>query len=348
MNDLLRRGVAIFGRTRKEIRVHGSYAEHLWAVEADASQIEHVFLNLYINAWQAMPEGGDLFLATENVVLDEQYLKPYGKVAPGRFVKIAVRDTGVGMDEATKERVFEPFFTTKERGRGTGLGMASAYGIVKSHGGVISVDSEVGAGTTITIYLPASDKPKQAAPGPLRRRLRRGNEVILIIDDEEMVADVTREMLERIGHRVLVANSGRDGIALFRQQKEEIALVVLDMIMPGMTGRETFAMLKTLKPDVRVLLCSGYSFNGQARGILEQGCQGFIQKPFDIEKLCEKIGEILRQPARGGTAAGVTVPKRGRAAAGSAAGEGASGSLRPFPSRTPHPSRIHRRSDDGR
>jgi two-component system, cell cycle sensor histidine kinase and response regulator CckA len=292
INELVRKSVKIFGRTRKEIKVHGRYEDPLRTAEVDASQIEHVLLNLYINAWQAMPEGGDLYIETENVMLDEQFLKTY-RMNPGPFVKVSVTDNGVGMDAETQHRVFEPFFTTKERGRGTGLGLASAYGIVKSHGGVIKVYSEIGKGTTVTIYLPASNKEKFREIKP-RQQLRRGHETILLIDDEESNAQVTGELLERVGYRVLTANNGMEGTAIFKKRKAEISVVILDMIMPGMTGKETFEALKEIEPNVRVILSSGYSLNGQARDIMEQGCRGFIQKPFDIMRLSEKIGEILQ------------------------------------------------------
>jgi nitrogen-specific signal transduction histidine kinase/ActR/RegA family two-component response regulator len=292
INDLVRKSAKIFGRTRKEIKVCGRYAEPLRAAEIDANQIEHVLLNIYINAWQAMPEGGDLYIETENVVPDEQFLKPY-RMKPGPFVRISITDNGVGMDAETQNRVFEPFFTTKERGVGTGLGLASAYGIVKNHGGVIKVYSEIGRGTTVTIYLPASDKKKFREVKP-RQQLRRGNETILLIDDDESNAGVTGELLESAGYRVLTAGNGMEGTEIFRLKKAEISLVILDMIMPGMTGRETFKVLKEIEPDVRVILCSGYSLNGHAREIMEQGCRGFIQKPFDIMRLTQHIGEILQ------------------------------------------------------
>ena len=293
MNDLVKKSAKIFGRTRKEIKVHGRYADPLWMTEVDASQIEHVLLNLYINAWQAMPEGGDLDLVTENFNIDEPFLKTCPWAKPGPFVKISVTDNGVGMDAETKHRMFEPFFTTKERGRGTGLGLASAYGIVKNHGGIIKVYSEIGWGTTVTLYLPASNKPKAREIKPPRRHLRRGHETILLIDDEESIAAVTRELLEKIGYGVLMANNGRDGVELFKKRMDDISVVVLDMVMPGMTGKETFDVLKQIKPDVKVILSSGYSLNGQARDILEQGCRGFIQKPFDIMRLSEKIGDVI-------------------------------------------------------
>jgi PAS domain S-box-containing protein len=207
MNDLIRKNVRFFGRTHREIKMHGRYSDPLWTAEVDAGQIEHVLLNLFINAWQAMPEGGDIFIFTENVVLDEPFLKAYPPAQPGAYIKIAVKDNGVGMDEATAHRDFEPFFTTKEKSQGTGLGLASAYGIVKGHGGVIKVHSRVGKGTTVTIYLPASDRAVLPEIKPQKDMMKRGSETLLIIDDEESIARVTAELLERIGYRVLTAGS---------------------------------------------------------------------------------------------------------------------------------------------
>lgn len=287
MNDLVKKSAKIFGRTKKEIRLHGRYDKQLWTTKVDASQMEHVLLNLYINAWQAMPEGGDIYLETENVRLDELCTQPFS-VPPGSYVKVSVCDTGVGMDEETMRRIFEPFFTTKERGRGTGLGLASAYGIVKSHGGFIKVYSEKGKGTTVTFFLPASQGvvAKQSPPSV---RLQQGSETILVIDDEEVTLHVTKAMLKRLGYRVLGAGSGREGIEVFRQNSADVAMVVLDMIMPGLTGGETFEALKQTNPQVKVILSSGYSLNGQAKAIIDRGCRGFIQKPFGIEELSEKI-----------------------------------------------------------
>lgn len=295
MNELVKKSARIFGRTKKEIRIHGRYEKKLWMTEVDANQMEHVLLNLYINAWQAMPRGGDIYLETENVRLDDLSTQPY-HVPAGFYIKISVTDSGVGMDEETKQRIFEPFFTTKERGRGTGLGLASAYGIVKGHGGFIKVYSEKGQGTTITFFLPAAEgRAINQIPSPVR--LQKGTETILVIDDEEMTLRVTMEMLENLGYRALGADSGQEGLELYRQNSADIALVMLDMIMPGMSGCETFDALKKMDPEVNVILSSGYSLNGQARAIIDRGCRGFIQKPFGIEALSEKIWTSLKEIA---------------------------------------------------
>ena len=291
LNEIIDKSSGLFARTKKEIRVHTDLKEDLWTAEVDRGQIEQVLLNLYVNAWQAMTNGGDLYLQTENIILDRSYVKPY-KVEPGRYVKISVSDTGVGIDKETQERIFEPFFTTKEMGRGTGLGLASVYGIIKSHGGYINVYSEKERGTVFTIYLPASEKEvardMDASPAPIVR----GNGTILLIDDEKMILDVGIELLEELGYTVLSAMSGKEAIDVFQTSREDIKLIIMDMIMPGMGGGETYDRLKEIDPDIKVLLSSGYSINGQATKILRRGCDGFIQKPFNMNQLAQKIQEI--------------------------------------------------------
>ncbi|MRR12565.1 PAS domain-containing sensor histidine kinase, partial [bacterium] len=230
LNDLIRKSSEMFGRTKKEIKITRREQESTWVVDADRGQIEQVFLNMYVNAWQAMPGGGELTLSTENVILDESFVKPH-KMQPGRYVKISVTDTGIGMDEATRQRVFEPFFTTKGRGRGTGLGLASAYGIVKNHGGIITLYSERGTGTTFNIYLPVSASAT-VADASLERQVMKGTETILIVDDEDIVLDVGVEVLKTLGYRVLSARSGPEAIEIYRQKTGEIDMVILDMIMP--------------------------------------------------------------------------------------------------------------------
>ena len=292
LNEIIEKSSSLFGRTKKEIRVHTTLSDDLWTAEVDRGQIEQVLLNLYVNAWQAMSNGGDLYLQTENIILDRSYVKPY-RVEPGRYIKISVSDTGVGIDKETQERIFEPFFTTKEMGRGTGLGLASVYGIIKSHGGYINVYSEQEKGTVFTIYLPASQKEasieKEAAPAAIIK----GSGTVLLIDDEKMILDVGIELLEELGYTVESAMSGQEAIDIFKEDPNKIDLVIMDMIMPEMGGGETFDRLKEIDPDVKVLLSSGYSINGQATKILRRGCDGFIQKPFNMNQLAEKVQKIL-------------------------------------------------------
>ncbi|MEE4263229.1 MAG: response regulator, partial [Desulfobacteraceae bacterium] len=292
INDLLEQSSQLFGRTKKEILIHKKFQKNPWPVEVDRGQIEQVLLNLFVNAWQAMPIGGEIFLETENVKLKEEgWDKPYA-LKQGKYVKIAVADTGVGMDKDTLERIFEPFFTTKEVSRGTGLGLASAYGIIKNHNGMIEVTSEKGQGTTFTIYLPKSAK-RFLEEKPVVEKALKGRETILLVDDEEMVADIGQKMLEKLGYRVILAESGEKALKKFEKLSSRIDLVILDMIMPGMGGSETFDQLKAIAPDTKVLLSSGYSIDGQASEIMKRGCNGFIQKPFNLKQFSQKIREIL-------------------------------------------------------
>ena len=293
LNTLIKPENRMFGNTRKEIRVQGRYEKDLWTVEVDPGQIRQALLNLYVNAWQAMTDGGDLYIQTENVTLDKEYIKPFA-VVPGRYVKVSVTDTGVGMDAATREKIFDPFFSTRDIGQGSGMGLASVYGIIKNHGGFINVYSEKGVGTTFNIYLPESEKETmEEAPRPDRHEIQYGQGTVLLVDDEEMIIEVGQAMLESLGYRVFTAGSGREALALYEKQKGEIDLVILDMIMPGMGGGETFDRMKKIGGDARVLLSSGYSINGQAKEIMDRGCIGFIQKPFSMEEVSIKVSEAL-------------------------------------------------------
>jgi PAS domain S-box-containing protein len=291
MRDLVTQSAQMFGRTKKEIRIHTSHLKDSWPVEVDRGQIEQVLLNLFVNAWQAMTGGGDLHLLSEDVELDDSYEMPY-KVEPGRYVKLSVVDTGVGMDQATQERIFEPFFTTKEMGRGTGLGLASAYGIIKNHGGHINVYSEKGRGTTFNLYLPASDKAVVIETHK-PRALHKGNETILLVDDEDITVEVGEEILIELGYTVITARNGLEALAAYKANAQKIDMVILDMIMPDMGGGKTYDELKKINPDIRVLLSSGYSISGEASEILARGCNDFIQKPFNMKQLSEKMRGIL-------------------------------------------------------
>jgi len=291
INDLIEKSSTMFARARKEIKIYGKYEKDLWTVEADQGQIEQVLLNLYVNAWQAMPGSGELYLETENVTLDTNYVEPY-HVEPGKYVKISVKDTGLGMDKETQQRVFDPFFTTKEMGRGTGLGLASVYGIIKNHGGIINVSSEKGKGTTFTIYLPASRK-EITEEKELTHEVSRGKETVFLIDDEDTIIAVGQEIIKALGYTVLVARSGKEAIEIYEKNKDKIDIVILDMIMPDMSGGETYDRIKEINPDIKVLLSSGYSIDGEAKEILERGCDGFLQKPFNMKELSQKIREVL-------------------------------------------------------
>ncbi len=298
LNAIVKKSSDIFGRTKREINIHRVFALDVWPVEVDSGQIEQVLMNLFVNAWQAMPDGGDLFIAVANVELDEHYarVKSYN-VRPGRYVKLSVTDSGVGMDAETRKRIFEPFFSTKEKGMGTGLGLASAYGIIKNHGGFINCYSELGQGTTFNIYFPESyqgivdDAPE--TDDDLTTGVPRGTETILFVDDDEENLTVGRKILAGLGYQVYIARDGKTSLEIYTAMGEQIDMVVLDYVMPGIGGREVFEALRRLDPDVRVLLSSGYSSNNQVAHMLDQGCKGFIQKPYDAGRMARKIREIL-------------------------------------------------------
>lgn len=291
LNDIIEKTAGMFGRTRKEIAIRKKYKKDLWPVVIDHGKIKEVMLNLYVNASQAMPRGGELTLKTANVKLDGKDVKPL-KMEPGPYVRIMVSDTGIGMDEKTMERIFEPFFTTKELGKGTGLGLASVYGIIKNHGGFINVDSEKGKGTTFTIYLPTTKmdvKIKEDDPG----RILEGSETILLVDDEKIILNVGLEILESMGYQVLVAGSGKAAIEVYKENQDKIDMIILDTIMPEMGGNETYQQLREINPQVKVLLSSGYGIDDQAVQMLALDCDGFIQKPFNMKDLSKSTRAIL-------------------------------------------------------
>ena len=292
LNELIQSTSDMFGRTKKEITINLNLQKDIWTVDVDRGQIEQVLLNFYVNAWQAMPEGGNLHLQTVNETLDDSYIQAFS-VIPGNYVKFSITDTGVGMDPNTQKRVFEPFFTTKEKGRGTGLGLASAYGIIKNHGGFINVYSEKGRGTSFTVFLPASTNTARIEI-KVSEPVVKGSGTVLLVDDEQMILDVGGQMLEKLGYQVLTAPNGKEAIKRFERHKDHIVLVILDMIMPVMGGSETFDILKSMHPTLKVLLSSGYAVDGQASDILKRGCNGFIQKPFNLEQLSRKTSEALQ------------------------------------------------------
>ncbi len=294
VNDLFKKCIKMFGRTRKGLSLHGDLEKEPWTVEVDAGQMEQVLLNVLINASNAMPSGGKIHYTTRNTTLDEKFIRPH-KLNPGKYVKISIRDTGIGMDEKTKVRIFDPFFTTSEMGRGTGLGLASAYGIVKSHNGFITVYSEKGKGATFNIYLPASRKRPTTAKAP-PEKLVKGSGAVMLVDDEAYIREIADHILSRIGYRVITADSGKRAIELYKEKKEEIDLVILDMIMPNMGGGKTFERLKEIDPDCRILIASGYSIDKDTENLLKENRDAYIRKPFSINKLAGKISSILETP----------------------------------------------------
>ena len=291
LNFIVESSAKMFARTHKEIVIHKKLQKDLWHIKVDSVQIEQVLLNLYLNAWHAMEDGGDIYIQTENIYLSDEYCKPF-EVSQGNYVKVSVTDTGVGMDQDIIERIFEPFFTTKDVGKGTGLGLASAYGIIKNHNGIIRVYSEKNHGTTFNVYLPALDLEK-VKDIEIRTKMARGNESILLVDDEEDAIKAEALMLRELGYKVFSALSGKEAIDLYKENMGDLDLVALDMIMPEMNGKDTYDALKKINPEVKVLLMSGYSLNKQIEELMDKGCNGFIQKPFKIVHLSQKLREVL-------------------------------------------------------
>jgi PAS domain S-box-containing protein len=291
LNDLVAETADTFGRMRKEIIIEREFAPDLKGIIVDRGQIEQVLLNMFVNAADAMPSGGRLLLKTDNVTHREIPPKGY-TVQPGEYVRLRVVDSGVGIDPMIIDRIFDPFFTTKKMGRGTGLGLASAYGIVKSHNGYIDVESRPGAGAAFSVFFPATEmRPcsSEAPPG----RLLDGSGTVLLVDDEETVLSVTAELIRRLGFTVLCARSGREALEIFARESDRIDVVILDMIMPEMSGGEVFDQLRRANPRVKVLLASGYSIQGQAREIMDRGCDGFLQKPFTMDDLSVRLRAIM-------------------------------------------------------
>ncbi len=295
LNAFLAEKAKMFHRAKKDVLLHFDLCPSLWTVRIDPHQIEQVFLNLFINAWQAMPEEGEVHLETRNIYLHGDELNSMG-INPGPFVRISLSDTGMGIDPMILPRIFDPFFTTKKIGRGTGLGLASAYGIIRSHGGHIRVNSIHGKGTTFFIYLPAVDSPPEEKMRRETEGALSGREGILIVDDERQIISVLKEMLEILGYRIFAAGCGQEAIAVYKEKHDEIDLIILDMIMPGMGGGKAFTLLKEINPKVRIILATGYSVNNEIQKIMARGCNGFLSKPFKLDELSREIRGVLDSP----------------------------------------------------
>jgi len=280
----------------KSIEINFKIPDDLWIISADATQMHQVLMNLCVNARDAMPEGGSISIKAENIVVDENYARMHLEAKPGRFVVISVTDTGPGMAPEIQSRIFEPFFTTKEMSKGTGLGLSTALTIVKSHGGFINVYSELHKGTQFSLYLPALDIPGAPDFAAAQTDLPLGQgELILVVDDEESIREITRGTLETFGYSVLTASDGTEALAIYADRKNEIAVVLTDMVMPFMDGPVTIRALQRMNPDVRIIAASGLGTGQRAgEGTLE-GVAVFLNKPYTAEKLLKTLSQVLKR-----------------------------------------------------
>ncbi|HEY6936939.1 MAG TPA: ATP-binding protein, partial [Terriglobales bacterium] len=280
---------------REDVQLSLQLEKELWPIKADPVQIEQIVMNLATNARDAMPQGGQLSIETRNVELDEAYCRTQPDAIPGQYILLAVSDSGMGIDPAILPRIFEPFFTTKEKGKGTGLGLATIYGIVKQSGGHITVASELAAGTTFKIFLPRAPAA-MASPEPAAHNAQqlRGSETVLLVEDEDAVRESEREYLEQHGYTVLAAPNGPAALELAASCGREIHLLVSDVVMPGMSGSELGQELQAQRPGLKVLYVSGYAENTvMQHGLAELGSR-FLHKPFTLKALTAKIREVLQ------------------------------------------------------
>ncbi|HMK36630.1 MAG TPA: PAS domain S-box protein [Desulfomonilaceae bacterium] len=280
------RKISVLSRTDSENSV----------IEGDSGQIQQVLMNLCLNAKDAMPDGGQLILSTRDVFLDESFCSANQELIPGLFLEISVKDSGEGMSEPIKRRLFEPFFTTKAEGKGTGLGLSMVYGTVKSHGGMVTVDSEVGRGSVFTVLLPLKEQASRNTAACPLPGTTRGSGRILIVDDEEIIRHLLGEMLQELGFSVLTAEDGLEGLEIYRKEWQNIDLVLIDMIMPRLNGKETFIEMKKINPCVRAVLSTGFTKDSAVQDTLDQGIVTFVQKPYRLEELSAAISHALHEP----------------------------------------------------
>lgn len=294
LNDIIDGMVKIIERViGEDIVIELDTARPIQYLCADKGQIEQILLNIAVNARDAMPKGGKLFIRTEDVELREEYVKEHAGTAPGRYVALSMSDTGTGMTREVQERIFEPFFTTKEMGKGTGLGLATAYGIVKQHNGSIYVYSEQGKGTTFKVYLPAADREAQAAGKKPSPALPGGSETILVVDDEPIIRSLVGEVLQPLGYRVLQASNSAEALTMCRVHDKPIDLLLTDVIMPGMSGKDLADAICAMRPSIRVIYMSGYPHESIVpHGILNQGVI-LLQEPLTGAALAGKVRETL-------------------------------------------------------
>lgn len=292
INKIIRSSADTFGVARKDISIELNLSSNVTAVQADKSQIEQVIWNLYANAVDAMPSGGKIAIETRIATpMDIQKYKH--EIGDGNYMCMSFSDSGLGIEPKYLANIFEPFFTTKY-GKGTGLGLASVYGIIKAHGGYIDVKSSVGQGSTFYVLLPLIKGNGLDDKKAKQEEIRAGGETILLVDDDDVILETCAQLLAEFGYTTLKALTGEEALEIYAKRAKNIDIVIIDMIMPGMSGKELYARLKKIDPDVKTLLSSGYALNEQAQEIIESGCNGFIQKPYNINQLCNTINNIVR------------------------------------------------------
>jgi two-component system cell cycle sensor histidine kinase/response regulator CckA len=300
LNDIVGEAMALLQRViGEQIEVKTLLASDLRTTKADPAQVEQVVLNLCLNARDAMPQGGRLLIETHNTDLDEEYCRRSGSVSPGRYVRLSVSDEGTGMDAATMEKIFEPFFTTKEQGKGTGLGLATVFGIVKQHLGHIDVYSEIGTGSIFRVYLPAIECSAEARPEAEEAAVRGGTETILLAEDHEGLRQMSHQVLSALGYSIVLARDGREAIEKFEANPREISLVVLDVVMPRLGGPAALERIRGIDPSIPVIFTSGYSEESEILGsLLSGGGALLLQKPYPPKDLARRIREILDKASR--------------------------------------------------
>ncbi|MEJ2719202.1 MAG: response regulator [Deltaproteobacteria bacterium] len=278
----------------KMIDIELRLEEDLLPIRADSTQIEQLLINLAVNAKDAMPDGGTLTIETRNIVADEEYCAHHEGLMPGRYVLLSVSDTGHGMEQDVLQHIFEPFFTTKGLADGTGLGLAAVFGIVKMHGGHLTCESEVGKGTAFDIYFPV---PEDGSPSlravEVKPEAEGGTETILLVDDEELIQELAKRILENSGYRVLTAGSGKQALEIYAEHRSEISLVILDLIMPEMGGKRCLDELLKINPDVKALIASGFAIEGEAKAFFDAKAKGKVSKPFNVRELLRSVRRVL-------------------------------------------------------
>jgi signal transduction histidine kinase len=294
LNELVRAEIRLLRNVIGErIEIQTALAQELWATWADATQVEQILMNLCLNARDALSTGGRLLIETQNVEIEEDYHRVHAYARPGRFVLLRVSDTGTGMDAATLEHIFEPFFTTKEIGKGTGLGLATVYGIVKQHKGFIDADSAPGQGSVFRVYLPAGAGLGKAPEDRADDTLRSGHENILVAEDNEGLRNVAKEILETLGYQVVLAKDGAEAVRIFENIHERIDLVFMDVVMPGLNGPEAYAQMCSVKPNVPVLFTTGYATEAHLVPTRLSVPVSILDKPYGMKALGQKLRAIL-------------------------------------------------------